>query len=402
MNVLIAHPGTRGQSSHYLAHELQQNASLGSLHTGFAFNPPEWTNNIIRTLPTDLRRWIGNRTIEGVPSDKIHCYPGGELRERWHALRGKEVQAATHCRNEHFQRAIPDRAIASAQAVIGYDTSSWILAARCARHNVPLALNQTTWHPDAKRLVFEKMKKEFPEWVEGVEHRLPEVRIAEEQEYEGSRLIVTCSSSARQSLIDNGVCAAKVHVNPYGMDCDQFSPGDGAESRRFRFVYIGGVNAFKGVPLLLEAWRRLAARDSELWLVGPASPTVLKQIPELPGLCYLGAVPHQELSGLLQQCDVLVFPSYFEGFGIVILEAMACGLPVLTTTATGGQDIITYGQDGWIIEPGDVERLVALMSNCLDDQDNVHEMGRCARRTAERFTWAEHGRRWLEILTSLQ
>jgi len=104
----------------------------------------------------------------------------------------------------------------------------------------------------------------------------------------------------------------------------------------------------------------------------------------------------------LGQCDVFVFPSYFEGFGLVILEAMASGLPVLTTSATGGLDVITDGQDGWVIPPGDVNRLVELMDNCLSDQNKVQEMGRCARITAERFTWAEHGRRWIEILTSLE
>jgi alpha-maltose-1-phosphate synthase len=353
-------------------------------------------------LPNDLRRWIGNRRIEGVPSDQLHRYPVGELRERWQTMSGKDVQAATHCRNEQFQRAIPDRAIASVQAVIGYDTSSWILADRCARHHVPLILNQTTWHPDAKRMIFEQMRQQFPDWVEGVEHRLPEVRVAEEQEYEGARLIVTCSSSGRQSLIENGVPPAKIHVNPYGMDCDQFSPGKADESRKFRFVFIGGINAFKGVPLLLEAWQKLAARDAELWLVGPASQQVLKHMPKLPGLRYVGAVPHNELPALLRRCDVFVFPSYFEGFGLVILEAMACGLPVLTTTATGGLDVITDGQDGWVIAPGDVEGLVERMSDCLSDQGKVQEMGRCARMTAEHFTWAEHGRRWIELLTSLE
>jgi starch synthase len=402
VKVLIAHPGTRGQSSHHLAYQLHKNTLLTGLHTGFAFNVAGWGNTVIGKLPNDLRRWIGNRQIEGVPSNKLHSYPIGELRERWQTLCGKPVQAATHCRNEQFQEAIPDRAITSVHAVIGYDTSSWILADRCAQHKIPLVLNQTTWHPDAKRKVFERIKEQFSNWVEGVEHRLSEVRIAEEKEYEGARLIVTCSSPGRQSLIDNGIPPAKVHVIPYGMDCGQFFPMKGGESRKFRFVFTGGINAFKGIPILLEAWRRLAPRNAELWLVGPVSKEILKHIPKLPGLHYLGVVAHSELPALLQQCDVFVFPSYFEGFGIVILEAMASGLPVLTTTATGGLDIIADGQDGWVIEPGDVEQLVELMDECLSDQDKVREMGRCARKTAERFTWAEHGRRWVDLLTSLE
>jgi len=81
---------------------------------------------------------------------------------------------------------------------------------------------------------------------------------------------------------------------------------------------------------------------------------------------------------------------------------MACGLPVLTTTATAGPDIISHGEDGWVIEPGDVERLIGIMTYCLSNPSAMREMGRCARAAAERFTWAEYGRRWLKILAGLE
>lgn len=355
-----------------------------------------------RWLPSRWRQRLANRRIEGLPSARLHAYPLGELRALWQLRRAADEQVVLHRRNEKFQRLIPERAIAAAQAVIGFDTSSWILADRCAKYDVPLILIQTIGHPDAKLRVYEQVKRRFPDWEEGIEDRLAEVRAAEEQEYEGAKLIIVGSSFTQQSLIANGVLPAKIRINPYGVDCRQFLFGDGDNPRNFRFVFAGEINARKGIPLLLEAWQRLATHNAELWLVGHASQSVLKHLPDLPGLRYLGAVPHTELSSVLQQCDVFVFPSYFEGFAKVIPEAMACGLPVLTTTATAGPDLISEGQDGWIIEPDDVERLVEIMSDCLSHRSKIREMGRCARATAERFTWAEYGRRWVEILASLE
>ncbi len=124
-------------------------------------------------------------------------------------------------------------------------------------------------------------------------------------------------------------------------------------------------------------------------------------MPELAGMKLFDRVPHGEVSSLMQQCDVFVFPSYFEGFGLVLLEAMACGLPVITTTATAGPDIVTEGQDGWVIEPGDLTSLVEKMTFCLEHPQYVREMGLHARSTAERFTWAAYGDRWMRILSEV-
>jgi glycosyltransferase involved in cell wall biosynthesis len=259
-------------------------------------------------------------------------------------------------------------------------------------------LDQTTPHPDYKTPVIECVGQQYPEWVEGLAARRPEVRAAEQIEHDASAMIVAASTFTRQTLRDHGVSPAKVRVNPYGVDCDRFDLGRVAESRPMRFIFVGLVNARKGVPMLLEAWRKLRAAKTELWLVGSASKNAVSLLADLQGVKHFDRVPHEEVPKLMQQCTVFVFPSYFEGFGLVLLEAMACGLPVITTTATAGPDIVTEGNDGWIIAPGDVNSLVERMAFCLDHPHVVREMGRQARDTAERFTWTAYGDRWMQIL----
>jgi alpha-maltose-1-phosphate synthase len=399
MKVLLAHPGT--QSSFNLAIELERQAALLAFHTGFAFCAHGLTDRAWRFLPANWRRRVANRRIEGLPRNQLHCHPLDELKALMRLRNGANPQAVMHRRNERFQRNIPDDAIDSAQAVIGFDTSSWILSDRCMRHEVPFILSQTTLHPDTKLRVCEQVKRRFPDWENGSNYRLQEVRVAEDVEHAGAQLILTASSFTRQTLIENGVPEKKIRINPYGVDCDRFSAGNGNKARKFRFAFVGAISARKGIPLLLEAWQKLGTKNAELWLVGSASQDAPECLPELSGVRYIDAVPQAELSSVLQQCDVFVFPSYFEGFGKVILEAMACGLPVLTTTATVGNDIITQGQDGWIIDPGDLERLTEIMSDCLSSREEVHEMGRCARATAERHTWAAYGQRLYEILAGV-
>ena len=153
------------------------------------------------------------------------------------------------------------------------------------------------------------------------------------------------------------------------------------------------------MPLLLNAWQRLAPAQAELWLLGPVSAKVRSLLPELPGLRVLGEVPGARVPGILQQCDVFVFPSYFEGFGLVILQAMACGLPVITTTATAGPDLIRVpGSGGWVIPTGNEDCLVEAMAHCLANRDDMRVVGKIGRSIAERYSWQVYGQRWMPIL----
>jgi glycosyltransferase involved in cell wall biosynthesis len=302
-----------------------------------------------------------------------------------------------HQRNERFQRSIPDVVLTSASAVVGFDTAAWLLIERCARGHIPLILDQSIAHPDAKTSIYESVREQYPGWGEGIEARQSVVRGAEETEHRGARAIVVASSFTKQTMIDHGVCSAKIRVNPYGVDCEQFKVG---ERRRgpLRFLFVGMINARKGVPLLLDAWERIGGGGSELWLIGHASAAVRALLPKRADVKYLGAVPHDEVATYMQQADVFVFPSYFEGFGLVLLEAMACGLPVITTTATAGPDLVTEGEDGWIIERGDLNALTEAIAHCQDHPDLVRQMRGGARITAESFSWSAYGDRWIGIL----
>jgi glycosyltransferase involved in cell wall biosynthesis len=102
----------------------------------------------------------------------------------------------------------------------------------------------------------------------------------------------------------------------------------------------------------------------------------------------------------MKQCDLIALPSIAEGFGLVILEAMACGVPVLCTTSTGGADFIHHRQNGLLIEPGSAEAIRQELDWALTRRDALFQIGQAARVEAEKHTWAEYRRKFFAAYCS--
>ena len=99
-------------------------------------------------------------------------------------------------------------------------------------------------------------------------------------------------------------------------------------------------------------------------------------------------VSPDELVRAYQAADLFIFPSVAEGFAQVLLESLACGLPILSTTHTAAPDLITDGKEGFIVEPRRPDLLVEKIQWCLDNRSALETMREAARATAEQFTWA--------------
>jgi len=149
-------------------------------------------------------------------------------------------------------------------------------------------------------------------------------------------------------------------------------------------VYAGTACVRKGTPVLLETWRKLGWKDVELVLAGAwqlATP-MEKHLPA--GVRHAGQLAHAELMDLLCQSDWLILPSNFEGYGLVILEALAQGLPILASTATGAADL-PNSEAVRLFEPENSEQLAEALIQGKAYQGK--DLGREARRVAEGCSW---------------
>lgn len=398
MKTLLVHPGT--QHAFQLARQLELHGCLGRFWTGLAYVPDSCVGRCVRLLPGNYRRALANRRIEGVGSKSLRTKPSLEMRAIRRLRAGDDDQQVMFERNRAFQALIPHRDFTSCDAVVGFDTSSWILAERAIAMPRPFLLDQSSiGHPLSYQAMSRNLRRKHPEWIDDFPEPLRVLLDAELKEHQLASKIVAASSFTRRTLIENGVSADKVVVNPYGVDLNVFSPAPRpGSSRPLRFLFLGSVNARKGAPLLLDAWRDLAPNNAELWLVGPLTDSNARLIPALAGLRVIGKRPHRELPGLLQQCDVLILPSYFEGFGLVLLEALAAGLPIIATDSTAAPDLITQGVEGYVIPAGDREALATALERFLTSRAELAHMSRAARRCAERYSWDAYGDRWAKLL----
>jgi alpha-maltose-1-phosphate synthase len=207
-----------------------------------------------------------------------------------------------------------------------------------------------------------------------------------EQEIQLADHIFVASSFTKKSLLDVGVQPEKISVIPYGAPIEYFQPKRKTD-KLFRALFVGRVEPRKGVHYLLKAWQELQLSEAELLLVGinEFPKNWLSRYSDI--FRYVPSVPHASLNQYYTAANVLVFPSLVEGFGLVLLEAMACGIPVITTTNTAGPDILTDGVEGFIVPIRDVEALKEKLEWCYRHPHSLAEMGRAARRKAEQLTW---------------
>jgi glycosyltransferase involved in cell wall biosynthesis len=155
------------------------------------------------------------------------------------------------------------------------------------------------------------------------------------------------------------------------------------------FIYAGQAAIRKGTPDLLEAWRLADLTDARLLLIGSwfLSDVRRRDLPR--HVVWHPPCAPRQLREWYRQADIFVMPSYFEGLSLALLEAMACGLPVLASdvAAVGG---ISAGTAGRAIPPGDIEALVAALRWASDNRDALPAMGKAARAEAQQFTWSSY------------
>jgi glycosyltransferase involved in cell wall biosynthesis len=213
-----------------------------------------------------------------------------------------------------------------------------------------------------------------------------------------------CNSHAtRETVTELGALAAgdTVVAPPAG---DHFEPtvSDDLIAARARegplqVVFVGAITPRKGLLGLVDALARVET-DWDLTVVGRrADETYLRTVREAVGQAgveesvrILGEQPDDALADIFRESHVLAVPSRYEGFGLVYLEAMGFGLPAIGTTAGGAGDVISHGDTGYLVAPGDRESLVDSLAGLGADREMLARMGQAARRRYERHPdWAE-------------
>lgn len=173
-------------------------------------------------------------------------------------------------------------------------------------------------------------------------------------------------------------------VIPHGIPLDLF-PLRLPREPRGRLLYVGRISEAKGVRVALDALELLP--EASLTLVGPVDPGFADTVPLPDRAMRIPPVPRSELASIYADHDALVFPStWSEGFGLVPLEAMAVGLPVVATGTGGSSEHLTDGSNCLLVEPGAPESIASAVRRLLADGDLRRRLIAEGRETAERLS----------------
>ena len=222
-------------------------------------------------------------------------------------------------------------------------------------------------------------------WIERWFHRL-------------SAMTICISPSVRDHVIDRSrVPSERLKVIPSGIRTDVFSqarplPNEklGLDPSKTTLIFVGRLDPVKGVDVLLDALKVLGRTDWQLLIVGngprrAAWESQAEAANLATAVTFLGM--RRDVPALLKSADMLVMPSYWEGFGLSAAEAMAAGLPVIGTQVEGLCDVVEDGLTGILVKPGDSAQLAQAIARLLDDPAARNAMGRAGRdRTTQHFT----------------
>jgi glycosyltransferase involved in cell wall biosynthesis len=238
-----------------------------------------------------------------------------------------------------------------------------------------------------------ELVRRYSEWLpagglQSIRHVRPEQK---RREMSMADLVLTPSSFVEKTIRDF-YPQKKLARAAYGVDLDFWKPDEDKPARQqLRFIFAGQLSLRKGIPGLLEAWEKAGLRDAELELVGTWQLAQGKLLSLPRGVTIRQPCSPEALRECYRAADVFVFPSFFEGFGLVLLEAMASGLPVIASEATAGPDVMTK-DCGQLVPIGNLDALITSLRWFDNKREQLPMLSRAARVQAERCTWQNYRR----------
>jgi glycosyltransferase involved in cell wall biosynthesis len=314
------------------------------------------------------------------------------------------VDSVYHSLDRHVAAGLP-QSVARRQidTVYAYEDGAAAAFRRAKQLGLTCVYDLPIGYWRAARRLLEPEQARWPEWAPtlmGLQDSVAKLARKDEELRLADRIVVASRFTAR-TLQDFPGPLAPVQVVPYGFP-DVGEPRQyllSGNGRPLKLLFVGGLSQRKGIADLFAAVAALGPRV-ELTIVGrkasencPALDAALTRHRWLPSL------PHAEVLALMRAHDVLVFPSLFEGFGLVITEAMSQGTPVITTDRTAGPDLIEHGRNGWLVEAGSTAALQVAIEELLERPESVAEAGQAAQETARRRPWAVYGQELAAALT---
>jgi glycosyltransferase involved in cell wall biosynthesis len=378
-----------------IAVSLQDRGLLARFVTGPFFTEQDRLIRVLDRLPAPraraVRRELLRRSHPRLDPGRVSTFSPPEwafiLAGKTPALKTR-IKHVTRLRNELFDRHVArmvrrDRP----DLVMVQDTMGRRTIAAAKEAGTVSLMEQCIGHVHTSRRILAEEARLHPEFGLDVARMIPEW-VMERCTWEALHAdhILAPSAYVRDTLMEIGVDRDRVTVIPYGVDTDFFRPAERRRQGRLQILFVGQIAPRKGLVYLFEAFKGMDCSDVELVLVGKKLHPTDWLRPYEHLFRHVPHVPHGELQELFNQADVFVYPSLHEGSACAIMEAMASGLPVVTTHNSGS--LARDGEEGFIVPLRDPDTLRQRLETLCRDASLRGTMGTAARKRVEGYSWA--------------
>nr|WP_294941972.1 glycosyltransferase family 4 protein [uncultured Mucilaginibacter sp.] len=409
MRIVLSHP-TGNEFVRALLSALSKQGMLAEFDTTVAANPSSpW----LKLLPGNLKQeWL--RRTYPIPQSQIISYPVKELGRMILpriGLKGAVAHetgwACVDAVYSNLDKKVAGRVAQMAKknkpdAIYAYEDGALQSFRQAKLNGISCIYDLPIGYWRAARIMLGAERERWPDWAATLTGlKDSETKLArKDAEISLADNIFVASSFTKKTLEYFPGELPGVNVVPYAF------PPVAAErhyqaitgARPLKLLFVGGLSQRKGIADLFAAVKTFGNKV-ELTVVGSKLVDDCAVLNEaLTKHRWIPSLPHNGVLKLMREHDVLVFPSLFEGFGLVITEAMAQGTPVITTDRTAGPDIITDGENGWLMEAGSTLRLQEAIERLLLRPALIKAAGQAAMETAAKRPWAVYGNELLNAI----
>lgn len=398
---------TVNQNSRNALRSLVEHEMLAEFWTTFVWDPKSIWNSL---LPYSLRRQLSRRAIPEAPPELVRSVPWREFVRL--GARGTFLQNFLSSDERPFSVAGMDRnfdkrvaqRIGEFHPDIVYANEGAALQTfrEAKRHGVITVDEQSSSYWRWTRSVFREEAERSPEFADILPALTdPDDRFQwKEEELHLADYILVPSEHVKCTLA-GVVPDEKIRLISYGAPEVKPRPNMGRESGApLRVLFVGNLGQHKGIGYLLEAMRMLGDK-AELTLVGRRLHPNAKVDQACRHWRWHETLAHSQVLEIMLHADVLVLPSLSEGCALVVLEGLACGLPVVITPNTGSLAFVRDGQEGFIVPIRRADLIAERLEVLQRDREMLAEMSRRAQATAAQYSWDRYRADWAQIIRSL-
>jgi glycosyltransferase involved in cell wall biosynthesis len=394
LEALVCSPGPMGIYEQSLALQERNELRTMALDIFFDLSPRPY-----RWLGHTLRKKLGKRAFSAIDRRLVRTHPIGALSHRVRQSFADRLDDAVFWNNDQFDRWIARHLPEFGNLVVAYESAALHSFRRARQLGIPSILYQPIGVAEYALEALGREAARFPQLASTLRYNwFPPRELERRREERQLADAIFCASSfTRRTLIEQGVPSEKIVIEPYGVDQSLFKPTRD-KYPKFSLIWAGSFTQTKGIAYLLEAMARLSIPDMELVLAGYPYGGVdpVRAYEDRVLVRRIGHVTRAQLAEVMPRCHVHVFPTILDGFGRNIIEAMACGLPVITTPNCAGPDLIDDGVTGFIVPICDVDALCDRLSWIHAHPEEAMEMGELARRRVASLTQADYRRRFAD------